>query len=233
MTNICTAFEVIKFSPADESYQTSDIQPNISRVERVAFAQCWLGLSWYNKIKAALSDTSTLPQFEVKAYSEGESVIYEGDFYTSDVNANTKSPDDGDWSPMTKFNTDSESIQLLWEEGGLKEWLCFRIFHGSVKFSHFKAGSTGLTKAGDSGDRSKITLDEFQAYKRSILKEANDALELMYIYMKEKGMITESSSECGCEGDESCKTCRPPSKRRKGRFKWLTQNNDKNRTESY
>jgi len=193
---ICTPHEVKKYSPADEAYSTADVCPNISRVERVAFSKCWLGLDKYDEIVADLNETD-LPIYEVKAYSKGDGVTYNGVQYTSDVDINTKTPDDGDWTITRKFKSDE--IQALWDEGGLKEWLAFLIFHSSVKFSHFKSSANGTTKAGDTDGRSKITHEEFVEYKRGIKFAANDSLELLYEYMKRAGILpSSSSSDCGC-----------------------------------
>ena len=113
---------------------------------------------------------------------------------------------------VRKFKSDE--MQALWDDGGLKEWLCFLIFHASVKFSHYRSSANGTTKAGDSDGRAKLTLDEFREYKRGIKYGADNSLELLYAYMKENNLLPGAS---GCDEDEI--NCKPPTKRR-SRFKW-------------
>lgn len=213
MNNIQTEFDVIKNSPADSSFSTAVVCNNIPRIERVAFSSCFLGLEMYEALKDDLVDLSEIELYEVKPYNVDEMVIYNGNPYKNTIAGNTDNPDDDGWVHVDKFQ--DESNNKLWDEGGMKYWLAFLVFHSCVAYGTYTAGAIGTTKVSEVDGQTSITFKEYAAYKSKIKHDADDQLEMLYSYMKLNNMLAES---CGSE------ECKPPKKRRKRR--WHFRKND-------
>lgn len=208
MSNICTVWDVKKNTPMDPSFPDDSVCPNISRIERVAFAKCFLGLDMYTSLKADLNSTDLELWDPDVTYANEAKVIYDGEFYCSTKADNLTSPEDGDWSLMEKFK--SKVNNDLWNEGGLKYWLGLMIFYGCMKYTIYKNGAKGLLKIDDDNAGGKtVSLEEYRETKKGIKHDADDQLELLRIYLQPTGGE-------GCDGEQKCK----PRKRRR-RFHFI------------
>lgn len=214
MNNICTPYDVKKYTPADDSYSKDLICLCTHRTERVAFSKCYLGLDFYEKVLEAVAPLEADNYKSSLTYAKDAKVFYSDIIYVSDIDGNNSSPDDGNWSIQKKF-TDTE-IQDLWDNGGMKYWLTGMVFYNTIGYNAVKSSAKGVVKMKDdkAGFESVERL-ELIDYKKKALKDANDSLDLLLAYMKRKGIKFGASSESdGCSCNGTCSNCRPTRRRR-------------------
>lgn len=202
MSSLITAWEVVRYSPEDDNFPTSKVEPFIETTEET-LRRKWLGEDFYDTLLADKTSYTATVWDATATYSQDDYVDYYGVILRSKTNSNTTAPcdDDGtDWAEVNKFDT--LCYNTLWTKY-LRRYLAFIIMSKALKATTYPAGSKGVVKyIDDQAGTMGVSAKELESKVSALLKEADEILENMQEWIKDtysdysNGLISAS----GCSG---------------------------------
>lgn len=152
MSNLITAHEVIRYSPAGKDYPTDWICQLIPVIEQQYGDTC-LGETLYNWLQDNVSEVPDgVCEWSCNSsYDTGDYVIRNGCLFESQTDLNTTDPlidPDETWKVPNRFGND-DCANEFWEKH-LRKILALKIYAQSLTGNTLKAGANGLTEL-DSG----------------------------------------------------------------------------------
>ncbi|HLS53262.1 MAG TPA: hypothetical protein VK031_04765 [Tissierellaceae bacterium] len=192
-----TPRQVIELSPTKSTFSDRYIQ-NIGIIERNVFREHFN----YELYENLLDDLAYYLEDEfklAKTYHEGDTVLYQGSYYTSLVDNNNKLPTENTWKIADKFN--DPCYNELWCMG-LNRFLAYNIILPAIRYSTYQAGAKGVVMHAEHGDTAEKTVDHrsFEQYLRQLKSDTESMLDDINHYMdnsdcKDKFFIFDD--ECG------------------------------------
>lgn len=216
-----SAWEVIKYAGMDASYPRRQLCSQLPKIIFNCFDKCFLGkdLLYAMNQDLVVKDSDNVQEYDSdKIYSIGDLVCIDGCVFESCMDDNVENPCDSDdenpsWKIPKKFNEDC--YNELWEQ--LKFYLSFKAIHKTIRYVHHKAGGAGIMKqTGDDTGMASINNQEFLAYKKELLVDAQECLPLMYEWLKSNNLGGQFDTVEGlCK-----KKCEKPKVRRGRTWNW-------------
>lgn len=208
--SLLTPREVIFWSKVDANFPTCDLQ-NIFLILAKEFKDC-LGKAFYDFLIENLADYTDAEHWDSdKDYVTGDTVVYEGVYYTAIENTNESPPMSSCWELAPKFTKDC--LNDLWCNGFLAYYLSMLVVRDSIIPTTLNLGASGVVKR--FGDKFE-TAD----YKEvsSLIKHHNNkigqAFECLDAYLRDendsgcfdlyKGNAIGCCGECGCVEKKCC-----------------------------
>lgn len=187
-TQLITAYEVIRYSPAGRDYPETHVCDRIALVEETLWNKCF-GWDFYDYMITKISPLPTgQVEWEVgQSYAINQWVIRDSCSYKSLAGANTTDPltDTTNWERHRKFTDDC--LNELWE-GYLRQYLAFKIYAGSLIYTTHNSTAGGLVirsnEDGRGGGTRVASKGEIIYSQEKILSDIQDIYDNMISWLK-------------------------------------------------
>jgi hypothetical protein len=200
---LISAYEVRKYSPAGNNYDTSLLQPFIKGREEYVANNC-LTWAFYNTLIGDKVSYAGVDYSSGSGYAKDDVVNdpSTGLLYIAlqTVPSGTALSNVSYWALANKFST--ATYNLLWE-GGLRDYLAFSVYRSSLAAGAFKSTSQGVMR--HVGSNEETANYKEVSYVHDALKEAEKELYANLVdYLKRNSVAGWSKA---CE-DENCSEMR-------------------------
>lgn len=187
MSNLITAFEVKRHSPAGKDYPEANICLLLPQIEEEVMRTC-LGVEMYDWLKSKLTPyPANVGAYDPSVeYGLCEVVIRFGCLFKSKVACNRTDPAelDNDWEDVKKF-TDT-CANNLWERY-LRTLLALRIYDAVITYDTIRSSSGGLivhVNEGLGAGHRSATKSEIGDVSARLKQDAERTMRNMWVYLQ-------------------------------------------------